>query len=79
MLTQPDQQALEAIDWDALEAVRKRAEAAGDQLDKTAWQALFAEALEATAGRRAPALEVLSLYGAPDWVPAAATARSAGA
>ena len=77
MLTEPAAGA--TIDWAALEAVRKRAEAAGDALDKAGWQALFTEAVK-VAGRAA-ALDTLSLYGAPDWVPAATprAGQSAGA
>ena len=71
MLSQPSQETLDAIDWAALEAVRRRAEAAGQGLDRATWQALFAEALKATGGRRGPALDQLALYGAPDWVPPA--------
>jgi hypothetical protein len=69
MLTRPSQEALKSIDWAALEAVRKRAEDAGATLTKADWQKLFSEALVATGGRRAPALDQLALYGAPDWVP----------
>jgi hypothetical protein len=64
VLTQPEK----PVDWEALDAVRKRAEALGDAMTEVAWRGLFADALKATAGQRAPALEVLSLYGDPNWV-----------
>lgn len=72
MLTQPDPEALAAIDWGKLERVRQHAESVGPEITKKLWQALFAEALLATGGRRGPALDQLALYGAPEWVPPAA-------
>ena len=61
MLTQPTK----PIDWDALEAIRKRAEALGDGITEAAWRGLYAEATK-IAGNAA--LEVLSLYGRPEWL-----------
>jgi hypothetical protein len=63
VLTQPTNP--KAVDWDGLEAIRKRAEALGDGITETAWRGLFTEAKK-IAGNAA--LEVLSLYGRPEWL-----------
>jgi hypothetical protein len=63
VLTQPTNP--KAVDWDGLEAIRKRAEALGDGITEAAWRGLFAEAKK-IAGNAA--LETLSVYSRPEWL-----------
>lgn len=68
MLSKPSNADAKAIDWTALEQVRRMAETAGSSLDGPSWRQLFELALKATGGRRGPALDQLALYGRPEWL-----------
>ena len=54
MITELPKEVLAKIDWNALDKVRHKAEAAvkDDTMDKARWQELFKEALVATGGHK---------------------------